>query len=67
MATTKTVYIKTSAIKKLAKTHGKRVSADFLAVLDQLVENKVIIATKEHNGGKKTMDSAVAGFVIGPQ
>jgi hypothetical protein len=64
---TKTVYIKTSAIKKFAKTHGKRVSADFLAVLDQWVENKIIIAAKEHNGGKKTMDSAVAGFILGPQ
>ena len=64
---TKTVYIKTSAIKKFAKTHGKRVSADFLAALDQWVESKVLLATKEHNGGKKTMDSSVAGYILGPQ
>lgn len=66
-STTKTVYIKTSTIKKFAKTHGKRVSADFLAALDRWVENKVLLAAKEHNGGKKTIDAAVAGFILGNQ
>lgn len=66
-STTKTVYIKTSTIKKFAKAHGKRVSADFLAALDRWVENKVLLAAKEHNGGKKTIDAAVAGFVLGNQ
>lgn len=66
-STTKTVYIKTSSIKKFAKSHGKRVSADFLASLDRWVENKVLLATKEHNGGKKTMDSALAGYILGNQ
>lgn len=64
---TKTAYIKTSAIKKFAKANGKRVSADFLATLDRWVEAKVLLATKEHNGGKKTMDSSVAGYILGPQ
>lgn len=66
-STTKTVYIKTSSIKKFAKSHGKRVSADFLAALDRWVENKVLLATKEHNGGKKTMDSSLAGYILGNQ
>lgn len=66
-STTKTVYIKTSTIKKFAKTHGKRVSGEFLAALDRWVENKVLLAAKEHNGGKKTIDAAVAGFILGNQ
>lgn len=66
-STTKTVYIKTSSIKKFAKSHGKRVSSDFLAALDRWVENKVLLATKEHNGGKKTMDASVAGYILGNQ
>lgn len=66
-STTKTVYIKTSSIKKFAKSHGKRVSSDFLAALDRWVENKVLLATKEHNGGKKTMDSSLAGYILGNQ
>jgi hypothetical protein len=66
-STTKTVYIKTSSIKKFAKSHGKRVSADFLAALDRWVESKVLLATKEHNGGKKTMDASVAGYILGNQ
>jgi hypothetical protein len=66
-STTKTVYIKTSSVKKFAKSHGKRVSADFLFALDRWVENKVLLATKEHNGGKKTMDASVAGYILGNQ
>lgn len=66
-STTKTVYIKTSSIKKFAKTHGKRVSSDFLAALDRWVENKVLLASKEHNGGKKTMDASLAGYILGNQ
>lgn len=63
----KATYIKTSAVKKFAKTHGKRVSSEFILALDRWVENKVLLAAKEHNGGKKTIDAALAGFVLGNQ
>jgi hypothetical protein len=63
--TTKTHYIKPSALRKLIKSHGKRVSADFLSSLDRWVETKVADACKEHNGGKKTLDSALAAYMLG--
>jgi hypothetical protein len=66
-STTKTAYIKTSSVKKFAKSHGKRVSAEFLSALDRWVENKVLLATKEHNGGKKTLDASLAGYILGNQ
>jgi hypothetical protein len=62
---TKTNYVKTSAVRKFAKSHGKRVSAEFAMALDRYIENKVLISCKEHNGGKKTLDSAVAAFILG--
>jgi hypothetical protein len=61
----KTHHIKSSAVRKFAKSHGKRVSVEFLSALDRYVENKVLIATKEHNGGKKTLDAAVAAYILG--
>ncbi len=66
-STTKTAYIKTSSVKKFAKSHGQRVSAEFLSALDRWVENKVLLATKEHNGGKKTLDASLAGYILGNQ
>lgn len=61
----KTHHIKSSAVRKFAKSHGKRVSAEFLTALDRYVENKVLLAAKEHNGGKKTLDAALAGYIFG--
>jgi hypothetical protein len=58
-------YIKTSAVKKLANTHGKRAGKGFLEALDRLVERKVLQALAEHNGNKKTLDEALAGYVLG--
>ena len=58
-------YIKPSCVKKLAKQYGRRVGKDFMEALDRLVERKVVQATKEHNGGKITLDSALAGFILG--
>ena len=63
--TSKTNYIKASSIRKIAKQHGKRVSADFIQALDRYVENKVILASQEHNGGKKTLDSGLAAYFLG--
>jgi hypothetical protein len=61
----KTNYIKASTVRKFAKSHGKRVSIDFATALDRYVENKVLMACKEHNGGKKTLDAAVAAYILG--
>lgn len=63
MASTK--YIKTSAIKKLAKERGKRVSTEFLLSLDEYIANKMSTACEEHNGGKKTLDIGLAAYFFG--
>lgn len=36
-----------------------------MEALDRLVERKVTVATKEHNGGKKTLDASIAAYVLG--
>ena len=56
-------YINVKAIKKLAATKEKRIGSDFLSVLNLFVACKVEAACHVHNGGKKTLDCAVAGFV----
>jgi len=58
-------YIKPSAIKKFVKSHGKRTSKEFIEALDRYTENKLLQAIREHNGGKKTLDSAIAGYILG--
>lgn len=63
--TNKTHYIKSAAVRKLAKSLGKRTATEFLASLDRYVEAKVTSAAKEHNGGKKTLDSAIAAYYFG--
>lgn len=63
MASTK--YIKASAIKKLAKDKGKRVSLEFLLSLDEYINQKMSTACEEHNGGKKTLDIGLAAYFFG--
>jgi hypothetical protein len=58
-------YIKASVVKKLANSHGKRAGKGFLEALDRLVERKVLQALAEHNGNKKTLDEAIAGYILG--
>lgn len=58
-------YIKASAVRAEAKAHGKRASKDFIEALDRLVGRKLVVALAEHNGGRKTMDAGLAGFVLG--
>ena len=59
------IYIKPATVKRLAKINGKRVSKDFLEALDRYLERKIIQATQTHNGGKKTLDAGVAGYIFG--
>jgi hypothetical protein len=58
-------YIKASAIRETAKIQNKRVSKDYLEALDRKVGKLVQKSLEEHNGGKKTLDLAVAGYVLG--
>jgi hypothetical protein len=59
-------YINVSAVKKFVKLqYGKRVGKDFLDALNRLVERKLVDASREHNGGKKTLCSGVAHYIIG--
>lgn len=60
-----TQYIKPSAIRKAVKVGGKRTSTEFLEALDRYVERAIQRAIAEHNGGKKTIDASVAGYVLG--
>ena len=59
-------YLVVSAIKKEVKAiSGKRVSREFLEALNRYVHKKLLMAVQEHNGGKKTLDASVAGYILG--
>jgi hypothetical protein len=57
-------YIKASVVRKLVKSHGKRVSKAYLEALDRHILAKVVAGISVHNGGKKTLDSAVAAYTL---
>ena len=61
--TYKPKYLVTSRVRALAKSHGKRIGADFLATLDQFVKERIDRACSQHNGGKITLDQTIARFV----
>ena len=54
-------FFKGSVVRKLIKESGRRVSPEFLQLLDRHIEAKVKKACDTHNGAKKTLDAAVAG------
>ncbi len=54
--------IKISLVRHHAKVKGKRVSKEFLTALDNLVRRKIEESCNTHNGGKKTLDTAVATY-----
>ena len=54
-------FFKGSVVRKLIKESGRRVSPEFLQLLDKHIEAKVKKACDTHNGAKKTLDAAVAG------
>lgn len=57
-------FIKASAVKNFCRDEkGKRCSAEFLAALDAHVRKKLSQAAGQHNGGRKTLDASVAGYV----
>lgn len=56
-------FVKASQVRKYCNERGRRVSPDFLTVLDSHISRKLTKACSVHNGGKKTLDPYVAGFV----
>lgn len=58
-------YINAAAVRKHMKAYGKRTSDVYLAALDRYIEYKLRQAAELHNGGKKTVDGAVATYTLG--
>lgn len=56
-------YLKTSAVRRLVREQGKRCSQEFLVALDDLVRRKITAAASIHNGGRKTLDATLVGYV----
>jgi len=58
-------FLQVSKVRARVNENGKRVSTEFLLALDDLVRRKVDAACSVHNGGRKTLDASVLGFVSG--
>lgn len=65
MAKLALTYVRASAVRSIARDAGKRVSPEFLLALDDHVRSRLNAACRVHNGGKKTLDATVLGFVTG--
>lgn len=59
------LLIVSSKVRALAKEKGKRVSPEFIEELNRRMTNKIIAACAVHNGGKKTLDAFIAGYIFG--
>jgi hypothetical protein len=55
--------INKKAVKEIAKPYKKRVSQEFIDILNNFVIRTIISACNVHNGGKVTLDAEVAGFI----
>lgn len=63
MSETKILFLNQSAIRKFCRERGRRTGSDFLTMLDWFISKKLGSACQVHNGGKKTLDAHVAGFI----
>ncbi len=59
------MFVKQSEIRAAAKAAGKKVGKDFLQAVEDAVTLKITQAIADHNGGRKTLDSAVAKMAFG--
>jgi hypothetical protein len=50
-------------VKAIAKEHGKRVSPEFIKVLDRHVVSLVEKACNVHDGNRKTLTVEILGFM----
>lgn len=55
----KLILIKSAAVKRLAKSNGRRVSNAYLLLLEEHVRRKVGEACSVHNGGRVTIDESI--------
>jgi hypothetical protein len=58
-------YLQVSKVRARVNENGKRVSEEFLLALDDMVRSRIDAACRVHNGGRKTLDAPVLGFVTG--
>jgi len=56
-------FLNVKAIKTYVKEGGKRTGKSFINRLDDHVLVLLQRAIKEHNGGKKTLDTEIAAYV----
>ena len=59
----KCTIIRVAHVKAMARAAGRRVGADFIDQLERHVVGRIEAALAQHNGGKKTLDQAVAVWV----
>lgn len=52
-----------SALRRICKTHSRRLGTDFEIALRRFVERKLAAACAVHNGGKQTIDLTIAAHV----
>lgn len=57
------MLIKASLVRKLAKQEGRRISKQFLVLLDDYIRMKIQQACRVHNGGRITLNAEIAGLV----
>ena len=57
--------IKASEVKKAVKVGEKRCSKEFIAAFEEHVKAALNKCIQENNGGKKTLDAAVAHLIFG--
>ena len=57
------LLIRRSVVRRYIKARGRRTSNAFLVVLNDHVAGIIERACKAHNGGKITLDAAVAAYV----
>lgn len=56
-------YLNVARLRKDAQQSGKRLSKTYLTLLNAKVDSLHAAALEVHNGGKKTLDPAVAAYV----
>jgi len=56
-------FLNVKAIKTYVKAGGKRTGKSFINRLDDHVLVLLQRAIKEHNGGKKTLDTEIAAYI----
>lgn len=59
------MYLVVSRVKAKAHESQKRIGQDFLLRFNAFIDRKLDEALNIHNGGRRTLDGAVADYVLG--